>query len=82
VGIGSAYENVDVLAQRAVRVRFYDFLDGAAGIQRLRHLDAFRARLVRVLVGRVGNCAVSMFVSTFGLTCHAGQSVRCHHAST
>jgi hypothetical protein len=32
-----AYENVDVFAECAVGMRFYDFFDGAAGVESLWH---------------------------------------------
>lgn len=36
------HQDIDILAQRAVRMRFDDLLDGAAGIECLRHCSCAR----------------------------------------
>lgn len=40
-GEGAAYEDINVLAQRAVGVRFDDFLEGGAGVEGRWHCVCF-----------------------------------------
>lgn len=47
----STYQDIDVLAQRAVCVRFYDLLERAAGVKCRRHGMLWSRRREFVVVG-------------------------------